>query len=208
MNLLLLGLALIVLRFPAAYAVDGVNYTIDILPDFIGYLLIWITLEKRRINKPMQGLYVAASALSLVSFLFFLGEIKVFFANLLTNEWKLIGYLLDGLNQFTAYFADALLLVAVVLVAWLLFAMLKYWNRIGEHKLQCTVGKIGMALCGLSALCHAGALFILLPFSWHWICYPASLLAVAAAWFVMKDSQEMLTGSNEPVKEYRFGVKK
>jgi hypothetical protein len=208
MNLLILGLVLIVLHFSTSYAVDDVTYTIDLLPDFIGYLLIWITLEKRRINKSMQNLYVAVSAMSLVSFLFFLGEIKVFFADLLTNELQLIGYLLDGLNQFSLYFGDVLLLIAVVLVGWLLFSMLRYWNRVGEHTLQCTVCKIGMGLCGLSALCHAGATFIILPFSWHWICYPLSLLAIVAAWFVMKDSQEMLTGSHEPVKEYRFGVKK
>ncbi len=208
MNLMLFGLVLIVLCFNTTYKVDDTMQFIDILPDFIGYLILWFTLEKRRINKRMKGLYTAVSVMTLLSFLFFLGQIKVFFAEFFEGDLMIIGWLLDAFTYVMANFGNLVLLVAVLLLGWLLFAMLGYWEQTNQHKLHCTVCKVGLILCGIAGLCHIGATFVILPFSWYWISYPLSLLAVATAWFVMKDCQEMLTGSNEPVEERRFGVKK
>ena len=208
MNLMLFGLILTVLSFFSAYQVENTLYFIDILPDFIGYLLIWSMLEKRRVNKEMKVLYTAVSVMTVVSFLLFLGQIKVFFADYLVGNLTFLRLLLDGFSFLSGNFAEVFLLVAVALLGWFLFAMLRYWERDNTHKLHCTVCKAGMGLCTLSALCHLGACFVILPFSWHWIAYPSSLLAVAAAWFVMKDSQEMLTGISEPIKERVFGGKK
>ncbi|MBQ5742599.1 MAG: hypothetical protein IIV79_00190 [Clostridia bacterium] len=208
MNFIVFGLVLIVLCFNTQYSANDTQQFIDILPDFIGYLILWFALEKRRFNARMRGLYVAVSVLSGVSFLFFLGQIKIFFSSLITYDMKLFVWMLDGLNHVAFHFDGILLLAAVAVLGWLLFAMLGYWEQTNRHKLQCTVCKIGMILCGLAGLCHVGSTFIILPFSWHWISYPLSLLAIVCAWFVMKDSQEMLTGYHEPVKERRFGVKK
>ncbi len=208
MNFIVFGLVLIVLCFRSEYTVEETKYFFDLLPDFIGYLILWFTLEKRRFNARMRRLYVAVSVMTVISFLFFLGQIKVFFADLITYDMKIFEWILDGLNHVSLYFGDLMLLVAVGILGWLLFAMLGYWEQNNQHKLQCTVCKVGMILCGLAGLCHLGSTFVILPFSWHWISYPLSLLGVVCAWFVMKDSQEMLTGYNDPVKEFRFGIKK
>ncbi len=208
MNLMLFGLALIVLCFNVSYSVDKTVQVIDVLPDFIGYLILWFALEKRRVNKRMSSLYTVVSGMTLISFLFFLGQIKVFFANTLTGNLTWIGWLLDGLTYVMTNFGSLVLLVGVLILAWIHFGLLEYWEQTNQHKLQCTVCKLGMGLCGLAGLCHVGATFIILPFSWNWIAYPISLLAIVTAWFVMKDSQEMLTGSNQFVKERTFGGKK
>ena len=208
MNLMIFGLVLTVLSLFSAYQVENTIYFIDILPDFIGYLLLWNALEKRRINKEMKWLYTAASVMSLISFLQFLGQIKVFFIDFFTGNLTFLRLLLDGVSYLSGNFAEIFLLVAVLLLGWLHYAMLRYWEKDNTHKLQCTVCKIGMGLCTASALCHLGACFVILPFSWNWISYPLSLLAVAAAWYVMKDSQEMLTGISQPTKERVFGGKK
>ncbi len=208
MNLMIFGLVLIVLCFNASYRVDNTPQVIDLLPDFIGYLILWVGLEKRRVNKRIGSLYTAVSVMTLISFLFFLGQIKIFFANALTGNLTWIGWLLDGVTYVTINFSGLVLLVGVLILAWLLFGLLEYWEQNEQHKLQRTVCKIGMGLCGIAGLCHLGSVFVILPFSWNWIAYPASLLAIAAAWFVMKDSQEMLTGSKELVKERTFGGKK
>ncbi|MBO5213818.1 MAG: hypothetical protein J6B86_03505 [Clostridia bacterium] len=208
MNLMIFGLVLIVLCFNTSYRVDNTPQVIDLLPDFIGYLILWVGLEKRRVNKRIGSLYTAVSVMTLISFLFFLGQIKIFFANALTGNLTWIGWLLDGVTYVTINFSGLVLLVGVLILAWLLFGLLEYWEQNEQHKLQRTVCKIGMGLCGIAGLCHLGSVFVILPFSWNWIAYPASLLAIAAAWFVMKDSQEMLTGSKELVKERTFGGKK
>ena len=208
MNLMIFGLVLIVLCFNTSYRVDNTPQVIDLLPDFIGYLILWVGLEKRRVNKRIGSLYTAVSVMTLISFLFFLGQIKIFFANALTGNLTWIGWLLDGVTYVTINFSGLVLLVGVLILAWLLFGLLEYWEQNEQHKLQRTVCKIGMGLCGIAGLCHLGSVFVILPFSWNWIAYPASLLAIAAAWFVMKDSQEMLSGSKELVKERTFGGKK
>ena len=102
MNLLLFGLLLTVLSFITPYKVGDSLQIIDILPDFIGYLLVWFMLEKRRINKRMSGLYTATAVMTVVSFLYFLGQIKVFFADMLVGNLKIIGLLLDGVTYVTA----------------------------------------------------------------------------------------------------------
>lgn len=208
MNLMLFGLVLIVLCFYTPYTVDNTLHVIDVFPDFIGYLILWTALEKRRINKRMRGLYTAVSGMTLLSFLFFLAQIKVFFADFLEGNLMFLRWILDGLTLVWGEYGDLILLIAVLILGWLHFAMLGYWEQDNQHKLHCTVCRAGMALCGISALCHVGATFILLPFSWHWIAYPSSLAAIAAAWFVMKDCQEMLTGTTEFVQERLFGRKK
>ena len=211
MNLLLFGFVLILFSFNATYTVDNTLQFFDILPDFAGYLLIWFLLEKRRINKPLKHLYTGIAAMTLVSFLFFLGQIKIFFVNLLDGDLIFLNGILDGLTYVLALYGGGVLLVAVLMLGWFLFGMLKYWNQTEGHKLQRTVCKGGMALCGLSGACHISTLFLdfsNLAFHPNWIAYPLSALALAAAWFVTKDCQEMLTGSREPVDEYRFGVKK
>ena len=124
------------------------------------------------------------------------------------DDMKIFDWALDVLNYVSYHLEGILLFVAVAVLGWLLFAMLGYWEQTNQHKLQCAVCKIGMGLCGLAGVCHIESTFILITFSWHWISYPLSLLAVVCAWFVIKDCQEMLTGYHEPVKEHRFGVKK
>ncbi len=213
MNLILFSLIFILFTFNTQAAGENYSFTLDILPDFIGYLILWLCLEKRRFSKRMHGLYTAAAILLPVTFLCFAGQVKSLFITELVKDarntgWIILNWVLDGLATLSGPLNGILLLAGAVILGWLFFAMLGYWEKNNQHKLQCTLCKVGLGLCGAMALCDIGELMILLPFSWHWISYPLSLGAIAVAWFVMKDSQEMLTGTSQIVEGRTFGKKK
>lgn len=194
MNLILFGFCLILLCFNAPYMSGEAFQITDILPDFVGYLILWYTLEKRRINRHMKGVYTAVSVMTLVSFLFFLAQIQTLFTAFLEGDGLILGWILKGLAFVAAEYSGAILLAASLIFGWFFLSLLKHWNQTRERKLQRTVCKAGMVLCGIVSLCNIGDCFIILPFSWHWISYPLSLLAVVAAWFVMKDIPDMEYG--------------
>ncbi len=213
MNLILFSFIFILFTFNTGVGGENFSFTLDILPDCIGYLILWLMLDKRRFSKRMHGLYTAVAVMLPVTFLCLVGQIKGLFITELIKDarntgWVILNWLLDGLATLAGPLNGILLLAGAVILGWLFFAMLGYWEQNDQHKLQCTLCKVGMVLCGLMALCDIGELIILLPFSWHWITYPLSLGAIAVARFVMKDSQEMLTGTSHIVEGRTFGKKK
>ncbi len=213
MNLILFGLILVLFTFNANLSGEHFALTVDLLPDFLGYLILWLCLDKRRINKRMYGLYTASAVLLSVTFLCFVGQVKGLFIEDLVKDvrntgWLILDWALNGLSTLSGPWNSALLLAATLILGWLFFAMLGYWEQTNQHKPQCNICKIGMGLCGMIALCDILDFIIILPFSWHWISYPITAIALAAAWFVMKDCQEMLTGAHQPVEGRTFGKKK
>jgi len=193
MNQILFGLALILFNFIAS--AGGENpLVLDLLPDFAGYLIVWLMLEKRRFNPLAGGLYVGISFMVPISFLFFLAQIQnLFIGNLASDPrntgWKVLNVILSGVSYVYTEYYGALMLVAALMTGWLAMALLEYWTRTNRHKLQCTVCRVGMVLSVLVALCHLGSTFIILPFSWNLIAYPLSLLLLACVWFAMRDAE-------------------
>ncbi len=194
MNLILFSLVFILFTFHFPYVFGQTTQVIDILPDFIGYLIFWIMLEKRRINRRMNGLYSVVSGMTFLSFLFFLGQIRFLFTDFLDGDGMIIGWILTALSYVFTFYNDLVLLIGVFLLAWFLFSLLGYWEQTNQHKLKCNICKAGIVGCGIVGLCYIGATLIILPFSWHWISYPLSLLLIAVAGFAMKDCPEMETG--------------
>lgn len=194
MNLILFSFIFILFTLPAPLALGETTQLFDVLPDFIGYLILWLSLEKRKINRAMRGVYSAVSVMTLISFAFFAGQFSFLFPDFIQGNGKILGWLFAGLTYVYTQFNDLVLLAAVLVIGWMLFSLLEYWEQTDRHKIQCLACKGGLILCGITALCHIGATAIILPFSWHWISYPLSLLIILDAWFVMKESQEMLTG--------------
>lgn len=194
MNLILFSLFFILFTFNVPYQAGETTQIIDVLPDFIGYLILWLLLEKRRVNRRMNGVYTAVSVMTLLSFLFFVGQLRYLFADFLNGDGRFLKWLFTGLEYVFNNYNDLILLAAVLILAWFFFALLGYWEKKEEYKGQRAVCKIAIIGCGLVGLLHIGASLIILPFSWHWLSYPLSLLLIVAAWYSMKDSSEMEAG--------------
>lgn len=195
MNQILFGFALILFNFITTLgsAEEGTAMMLDLLPDFAGYLILWLMLEKRRFNRSVKGLYVGVSVMIPVSFLFFLAQIQnLLFGDALKDPrntgLRLFNTVLTWTSQIYAEYYGFLMLIAALLTGWLLFSLLDYWSQTNAHTLQCAVCKVGLGLSVLVALCHLGSTLVILPFSWNWIAYPLSLLLLVCAAFAMKDA--------------------
>ncbi|MBP3301155.1 MAG: hypothetical protein J6M34_06620 [Clostridia bacterium] len=196
MNQILFGLALILFNFTASFgsAETGTAVILDFLPDFVGYLILWLLLEKRRFNTLVRGLYTGIAIMIPVAFLFFLAQIQ----NLVIGDamldprntgWRLLNSILSIVTQIYADYYGFFMMAAALFGGWLLLSLLEYWSRTNQHKLKCAVCRVGMGLSVLSALCHLSSTFLILPFSWDWIAYPLSLLLLGCAAFAMSDAQ-------------------
>lgn len=201
MNQIIFGLALVLFNFIAVYSSPESSMAVDILPDFIGYLILWLMLEKRRFNKPMKGLYVTAAVMIPVTFLVFLAQVQnLIFDGISTDPrdtgWRLLNAILTGVSYVYTEYYGFVMLLAVLTAGWLLVAMLEYWSRTNRHKMQCNVCRAGLALCALTGLCHLGSTLVILPFSWNFLVYPLSLLILVCVGFSLRNVPEIETPSH------------
>ena len=89
MNYIVVGLFLILFSYDMSFYSETLSGTVtmDILPDFIGYLLIWFAMEKPSIeNKWLRMASSVGTGMLVVSFLTFLSEVRFLYENLLRGE--------------------------------------------------------------------------------------------------------------------------
>ena len=173
------------------------GYTVDILPAFVGYMILWYALDKRRINKRMRFVSGCTVVMIVITFLGFLSQIRYLFAEFLNGDGRIIGWVLTGASYLFTDYAEAVLLLSAVVVGLLFFALLEKWQREASHKIQRGVCFSGMIVCGVLALCDFGALTVILPFSWYWVTYPLSAVAAVLLYFAMKDDPELVNGTRD-----------
>ena len=71
MGLVIVGLLFVLFRFDYTFVSANINaeVTLDVLPDFVGYLLIWFGLEKAvDVNRWFKEAHSAATGLMVITF--------------------------------------------------------------------------------------------------------------------------------------------
>lgn len=200
MNLFLFSFVFILFTLEFPYEMGENTYFFDVLPDFVGYLLLWFTLEKRRINKRMNLAYTAVSVMTVLSFLAFLAQIRFLVIDapaateFLNGDGFFINLLLDGFAAIYAGYNGIFMLLGAAILFLIFFAMLGHWEQHEQYKNQRMGCVAGFVLCSIIGLCDLGSALIILPFSWFWISYPLSVLAIATLWYTVKDCSQMETG--------------
>lgn len=196
MNQILFGFALILFNLTAVLKGESTASTlvIDLLPDFAGYLILWLMLEKRRFNPLVKGLYTGVAIMIPVSFLFFLAQIQHLImgeslADPRNTGLRLLNSILTGTAYLYTEYYGFFMLVAALLTGWMLLSLLEYWSRTNQHKIKCVLCRVGMGFSVLTALCHLASTFLILPFSWNWIAYPLSLLLLGCAALAMQNAE-------------------
>ena len=199
MNFILFAFVLILFDLSAPGAAE--EQSVDILPDFIGYLMLWFALEKRKINGRVQGVYTAAAIMIPLSFLLFLSQIQgLLLPELIEDErntgWILLHAVLRIFSFVDTKFYGLVLLLGILVSAGLLFAMLGHWDQRQEDRRMRLLCKGGIGLCAVTGLIYLVTAFLPnLPIPPQWIGYPLSAGIVALIWFSMKDISEMETGT-------------
>ena len=83
MSIVIVGLFFALFRFDYAFFSQNIDTTvvIDVLPDFLGYLLIWFGLEKTvNINRWFKESHLVATGMLIITFLSLLSSLSFFFS--------------------------------------------------------------------------------------------------------------------------------
>lgn len=194
MSLMLFAMIFLLFAATVTGGQGAETYQIELLPTFIGYLIFWFTLEKRRLNRPLKALYSVSAILLAVTFVGFLAQIQFLFREFLDQDGLILGWILGGLAYVFLQLSDLVLLFGALFTGVLFFAFYQRGKQRENGAKQCLFSRIGMILSGLTALCDLGALTVILPFSWKWISYPLSILLIGAAYLAMKDDSDLING--------------
>ena len=199
MNLILFAFVLILFNLSAPGSAEG--SMVDALPDFIGYLILWFTLEKRKINGRMRGVYSVTAVMIPLSFLLFLSQIQgMFLPSMIEDErntgWVLLHMVLSVFSFVDIKFNGLILLLGSLVAAGFFFAMLNHWEQKQEDRKQRLLCKSGIGLCLFICAVYLVTAFLPnLPLAPQWITYPLSAGAIVLIWYSMKDVSEMETGT-------------
>ena len=194
MNLILFSFLFILITADFPVINGNVTYVIDALPAFVGYMILWYGIDKRQINSRMKFVRGCTTAMAVITFLGFLSQIRYLFADFLRGDGLIIGWILTGAAYLFGELGDLVLLISALLTGTLFWAAKLQWDQKETNRLQQTLCIAGMVVCGAIALCDLGALLVILPFSWHWISYPLSALAVLLLSRVLKDDGALENG--------------
>lgn len=197
MNLILFSFLFILITANLPVTEGTATYFIDALPAFVGYLILWYGIDRRRINPRMKILAGLTTGMAVLTFLGFLSQIRWLFTEFLQGDGLIFGWILTGISYLFGEYSDVVLLLSALLTGFFFWAIKAQWDRKEEYRKKRALCVAGMVVCGLIALCDLGALTVLLPFSWHLISYPLSAVAVGLLYPTMKDDPQLEQGIRE-----------
>lgn len=193
MSAILFSFLFLLFSFPMPIENLGLTEAVDVLPTFVGYLILWYVLEKRRFSKLFSVMYSVCAGMAAVTFFGFLAQIRGLFPSVLQGDGEFFGWILSKIAVLFGEYADGILLLNSLVIG--LFFIALYRKNRENSKKQAAFSLIGAILCGANAVCYLGALAVILPFSWHAITYPVALLTFFVAYFAMKDDAEFCRGT-------------
>lgn len=192
MLLTLVGVFFILLDFTMPIgAVGTVSYSVDILPDFVGYLILWFSLEKpSTLNRWFKDSSTLATTLLALTFLGFLGNISFLLPGNSTDGSGL-AFLFELIN--TGYtFATPLFVAAnMVFLSFLSRALGSLCEERGREFLSTGFWIFTILFFGLAAFALVFFFFPYLPIRvWH-IALPVGIVFGIFSLLASKDVKEL-----------------
>ncbi len=180
------------LMWPVESTESGLTYMIDIVPDFIGFVMIWLSLEKRAgLNKLFKHSLSFSAVMSVVSFMMFLCQIRFVINPLFEKIHEM--YFLSGIIStlagiFTTYggIIDALVALFAALFAT---AMLTELNK-GGHRVFAVMLRILSIVYVVIAVADVVSVWVKIPIVMASVTIPAGIAMLALCYFGLKNIKE------------------
>lgn len=188
MSFILLSLVFVLFSCRMPLSTEAAQYSINILPTFIGYLILWFQLEKRQINRRMRATHSVATGLLVLFFLEALAEIRFFFEEWLRQDGLIVGVVLNILALIFAQvtrITDAIGPLFTLLFLWALDQGLQ------ERGKSVLFSRAGMILCGALAVFDVADQFLVLPFSSWTVTVPLGAAVMICAGLSLRGIPEM-----------------
>lgn len=185
MALVLLGLICVLVNFGFEfYSVNlGANVMIDILPDFVGYLILYFALEKRSVNSRWfrESLSVSVGLL-VISVLVFLSQIQFLFSWTDSLDSKFFSLFVSLITAGVTHLGSIIYALTMVFAALFSLAMMSEADKIRHRGWSVTYTVFFMLYAALTAA-YVVLQFIQLPFNSNLIALPVNIAFILVFYF-------------------------
>jgi len=193
-NLILVGLLLVFFRFDYSFFSQNIEavITVDVLPDFVGYFLIWFGLEKAsNANRWFKECHTISTAMLVVTFLSFFASMSFLLNPILQSPDGKIFTVAFSLITLAVNSASSLIYAITMIFAFMLASALGYSMQTQERDFSCFVMYVFSVAFSVLAIGYAVTQFINLPLEMWWISYPIDALFMISAYFIMNKVEEL-----------------
>ena len=185
MALVLLGLICVLVNFGFDFysANMGANVMIDILPDFVGYLILYFALEKHESGGRWlrESLSVSVGML-IVSALVFLSQIQFLFSWTNSLDSKFFALFVSLISAGVSHLGSIIYALTMVFAALFSLAMMSEADKIGHRGWSVTY-TVFFLLYVVLAAAYVVLQFIQLPFSSYLIALPVNIAFILVFYF-------------------------
>ena len=142
MMLVIVGLIFILFRFDYSFFSYNVeaSVAIDVLPDFVGYLLIWFGLEKSvDVNRWFKEAHSAATGMMLITFITLVSSLSFLLEPLLESPDGQIFAILFYIINYLVRIGGSILTALTMVFMFMLASAIGYSMQSQERMLLCRV---------------------------------------------------------------------
>ncbi len=194
MMLVIVGLIFILFRFDYSFFSYNVeaSVAIDVLPDFVGYLLIWFGLEKSAdVNRWFKEAHSAATGMMLITFITLVSSLSFLLEPLLESPDGQIFAILFYIINYLVRIGCSILTALTMVFMFMLASAIGYSMQSQERMLLCRVMYVFSIAYSVLAVVYIVNQFINLPLPLDWITAGINVIFILFSYISMNKIKEL-----------------
>ena len=194
MGLVIVGLLFVLFRFDYTFVSANINaeVTLDVLPDFVGYLLIWFGLEKSvDVNRWFKEAHSAATGLMVITFVTLVSSLSFLLEPLLDSPDGQIFAILFYLVNYLVRIGGSILFALSMIFMFMFASALGYSMQSQEKWFLCRAMYVFSIVYSALAIIFIVNQFINLPLPLDWIAAGINAVFLVFAYFTMNKIKEL-----------------
>lgn len=194
MMLVIVGLIFILFRFDYSFFSYNVeaSVAIDVLPDFVGYLLIWFGLEKSvDVNRWFKEAHSAATGMMLITFITLVSSLSFLLEPLLESPDGQIFAILFYIINYLVRIGGSILTALTMVFMFMLASAIGYSMQTQERMLLCRVMYVFSIAYSVLAVVYIVNQFINLPLPLDWITAGINVIFILFSYISMNKIKEL-----------------
>lgn len=192
--LVIVGLIFILFRFDYSFFSYNVeaSVAIDVLPDFVGYLLIWFGLEKSvDVNRWFKEAHSAATGMMLITFITLVSSLSFLLEPLLESPDGQIFAILFYIINYLVRIGGSILTALTMVFMFMLASAIGYSMQSQERMLLCRVMYVFSIAYSVLAVVYIVNQFINLPLPLDWITAGINVIFILFSYISMNKIKEL-----------------
>lgn len=194
MGLVIVGLLFVLFRFDYTFVSANINaeVTMDVLPDFVGYLLIWFGLEKSvDVNRWFKEAHSAATGLMVITFITLVSSLSFLLEPLLNSPDGQIFAILFYVVNYLVRIGGSILFALSMIFMFMFASALGYAMQSQEKWFLCRAMYVFSIVYSALAIVYIVNQFINLPLPLDWISAGINAVFLVFSYFTMNKIKEL-----------------